>query len=529
VVTNSGNALKTLTVNGGGFGGRITGNLNLTVAGGLELNNSSTYTGNTLVTGTLKLSAVPGGGTDFLPRATILTVTQPGQILLREVSQTVAGLKGDGTITDTGSGGGGRLPDTLTIANRDANANYTFSGTINGALTLIKDGPGAQVLSGANTYDRGTVVRAGTLIAASNQALGTRGVTVQKGATLGLSGGITIGQDLKISGPGAGNAGAINNLEGKNTIKGNITLADDSTIQTKAGVLTIAGKIDKNGKTLTLDGKEATPKFSTDAIKVTGEIVGKADVIKTGPGTVEFSGANTYNGPTRVNQGVLLVNNTSGSGTGNGLTTVAATGTLAGNGSITGPVTVEAGGALHPGDIGFGTFHIAGDVHLMPGSFFQVDLGGTQVSQLSQIEASGIVNGVVDLSGDEQGHDGSILDITLTASAVRGQVYDLIHNVDVPVVGRFEGLPDLATLSVGGELFQINYNGGTNGKDVVLEALSVPEPASLILLGTGMLLALISTARSGLRPTLERRPIREFAQGRNGSSRTRGMPTDAWA
>ncbi len=68
-------------------------------------------------------------------------------------------------------------------------------------------------------------------------------------------------------------------------------------------------------------------------------------------GTVVFTAANTYGGGTEVLGGALLVNNTTGSGTGTGAVTVTA-GALGGNGFIvtTAGVAVSAGAILRPGD-----------------------------------------------------------------------------------------------------------------------------------------------------------------------------------
>jgi uncharacterized repeat protein (TIGR02543 family) len=63
---------------------------------------------------------------------------------------------------------------------------------------------------------------------------------------------------------------------------------------------------------------------------------------KTGLGTMTLSSANTYSGGTTGSAGRLLVNNTTGSGTGSG-------GTLGGTGAIAGVVTVNSGGTVSPG------------------------------------------------------------------------------------------------------------------------------------------------------------------------------------
>ena len=78
-------------------------------------------------------------------------------------------------------------------------------------------------------------------------------------------------------------------------------------------------------------------------------------MIKARGGTLEIQGASTYDGGTIVSAGTLLVNNTSGSGTGTGAVTVNSGGTLGGTGTIAGAITLDCGGAVAPGDGGIGT------------------------------------------------------------------------------------------------------------------------------------------------------------------------------
>ena len=59
-------------------------------------------------------------------------------------------------------------------------------------------------------------------------------------------------------------------------------------------------------------------------------------------GTAIFTAANTYSGGTNVTFGTLLVNNTSGSGTGLGSVMVGTKGTLGGTGTISGSVVDSA-------------------------------------------------------------------------------------------------------------------------------------------------------------------------------------------
>jgi autotransporter-associated beta strand protein len=77
-------------------------------------------------------------------------------------------------------------------------------------------------------------------------------------------------------------------------------------------------------------------------------ISGTGPVTKNGAGTLTLSGASTYSGNTANNTGTLLINNTSGSGTGTGSVSINS-GTLGGNGFIGGAVTISSGATLAPG------------------------------------------------------------------------------------------------------------------------------------------------------------------------------------
>lgn len=67
---------------------------------------------------------------------------------------------------------------------------------------------------------------------------------------------------------------------------------------------------------------------------------------KTGTGRLILTGANTYTGTTTVSQGMLVVNNTSGSGTGSGTVTVSSGAIIGGSGSVGGNLELANGAFL---------------------------------------------------------------------------------------------------------------------------------------------------------------------------------------
>jgi len=128
-----------------------------------------------------------------------------------------------------------------------------------------------------------------------------------------------------------------------------------------------------------------------DQFKNTGAI---ASIIKTGTGSWTLTGDNTYSGSTVVEAGKLLINNTTGSGTGTGPVTVKNLALLGGTGAVSGKVTVENGACFAPGDNSIGTFTVNNDILLLPGCFLAIEL-----NPYSKISDQIIVNGKIILGG----------------------------------------------------------------------------------------------------------------------------------
>jgi autotransporter-associated beta strand protein len=181
---------------------------------------------------------------------------------------------------------------------------------------------------------------------------------------------------------------------------------------------------------------------------------------KNGTGTLTLSGSNTYTGNTVLLAGALLVNNTTGSGTGTGPVTVSG-GTLGGKGTISGAVTVGTGSVLAPA---FGTNKQA-TLTLESSLTMQANATYTYTfkarnnqARTDLVKANGVtINAAtIALQGKTQG--------TLTP----GTVLTVISNTSAnPISGTFSNLPDGGIVTVNGNNLQADYEGG-DGNDLTL-------------------------------------------------------------
>ncbi|MGV2068304.1 phosphatase PAP2 family protein [Agrobacterium sp. 22-226-1] len=121
----------------------------------------------------------------------------------------------------------GDVEVTMDAAAGGFNAADRWTNDIAGAGRLVKSGSGALTLGGHNSYGGGTILREGTLVASSADALGTGGVLVS-GGTLSLGG----ETDLVIGGDYAQSGGtlAVDPKKAALRIKGNAVL-DGATLK----------------------------------------------------------------------------------------------------------------------------------------------------------------------------------------------------------------------------------------------------------------------------------------------------------
>jgi autotransporter-associated beta strand protein len=168
--------------------------------------------------------------------------------------------------------GGGTIDLSSGITN-------TIAAAMSGTGGLTKTGAGILVLSGSNSYTGLTNISAGSIDFGSINALqNSSGVNIAAGGSLRYTGGAT-SFDRNIS----------------------VTSGTGAVANTGGGVLTLAGTLTKNGTVLRLTGGQ---------FNVTGQIVGasaNSDLLVDGTSTVTLSTANSYNGPTFVNQASNLI------------------------------------------------------------------------------------------------------------------------------------------------------------------------------------------------------------------------------
>jgi autotransporter-associated beta strand protein len=191
---------------------------------------------------------------------------------------------------------------------------------------------------------------------------------------------------------------------------------------------------------------------------------------KTGSGKLTLTnadpyyGGSTYTGGTIINNGVLIVNNTSGSATGTGRVQIIS-GALNGTGIISGPVTVGNGittGAILRGGVGnsAGTLTINNTVTFRSKSSYTCYLNRVTPPKAGTVRALGVaINANVAFTLVETG----------TAALARGTKFRVIDNTSAnPIFGRFSNLPDNSTFThKRGTTFKVSYTGGT-GNDLVL-------------------------------------------------------------
>ncbi len=183
---------------------------------------------------------------------------------------------------------------------------------------------------------------------------------------------------------------------------------------------------------------------------------------KTGRGELILTFANTYTGGTRIERGQLTVNNTIGSGTGTGPVEVRG-GILAGKGIVAGAVTAGAGtgprAVLSPGAKGgLGTLTIQNTLVVNANANYNCAISSSRSASDQMVAAGVTIN------------SGAALSLVDTGTTVLppGTVFTILSNTAAtPIAGTFGNFPDDSTVTIGGNTYQIDYEGG-DGNDLTL-------------------------------------------------------------
>jgi probable HAF family extracellular repeat protein/autotransporter-associated beta strand protein len=357
-----------------------------------------------------------------------------------------------------------------------------LAGAISGSGNLADANSGTVTLAAGNTYSGRTILTAGTLQLGSNTALGSGALTIKGGilkvgsAALALGNAVTIAGNVTVAGSNSLSFSGTATISGGRTITitnpGGLAFTGPMTL---GGNLTInSGAFAVSGTTTMAASRIVTVNSgATTVMGVITETGGTGrSLTKAGAGTLTLTGANTYTGTTTVSAGALVVN-----GSVPGAVTVKSGATLGGSGT-TGAVTALSGGNVSPGSGATTAILNMGNLALKSGSIDNVALNGsTAGSGYDQINANGTVN-----------LTGATLNVTLGFMANVGDTFTIINNKSTSgVIGTFAGHAQNSTFVVGGETFQINYQGG-DGNDVTLTCTQ----AASDVVSNGWIVALIT-------------------------------------
>ncbi|MCC5840759.1 MAG: exo-alpha-sialidase [Opitutales bacterium] len=300
---------------------------------------------------------------------------------------------------------------TLTF---DGAGEIEFLSAITGSGgRLSKDGRGTLLLPRSNSgVTGGFTLNAGTVVVGHNSALG--------------------------SGPLVISGGRLASLDDNRSLSNAVTLAGDFGLNgfyhlSLSGLITLSGeaRVSVSGYKEIINPTDEDARFLPLVLTLSGRIAdGGADhgLTKDGPATLVLGGANTYGGPTTVNEGLLAINGDQSAAT--GAVTVGERARLGGTGRIGGAVTVR--GALVPGHAGAGTLSLAGDLDLASNAILRLRANANGMSRL-QIAGTLHLEPGASLEIDGRDYRGTSASLLLVeAAAITGDWAKTARHVDFP-------------------------------------------------------------------------------------------------
>ncbi|QIF01501.1 PEP-CTERM sorting domain-containing protein [Roseimicrobium sp. ORNL1] len=372
----------------------VNGALTKTGAGTLTLSGTAanTYTGLTTVSGgtlsmtkTVGINAIAGnvlvnGGTlswgasnnDQIADTSSITISS-GTLVFNNRNETLLNLTKTGGEMTT-QGGTVTIQDTLAVSGGTSNGSQGWAWTVNSGGTTI-----------ANKVDFSGFVNASNGNAVLQ--IGGNSTSVIGALNVGSGGLLLDGQTLTLN-PGTG----LNALGSQILLNGDVIASGTNTFAANTGtpVATSVTRIDMGTGTRTWNITGGTTTVNS-AIGV----IGSANLVKTGAGTLQFNSVTAYTGKTTVSQGTLALNATGridsspwiqvDSGATLNVSAIsggysyasAGTGVISGSGTIQGSLNIGAGKVLKPGTTsdpanintagdGIGTLTVTGNLVFNP-------------------------------------------------------------------------------------------------------------------------------------------------------------------
>jgi autotransporter-associated beta strand protein len=355
----------------------------------------------------------------------------------------------------------------------EVNTHSYFRGglNLNGGTLKLSGGNG-----GYGFFDGTVNVNSGTTLAMTSDGTGFGWQGDWKPDVVNINGGTVTGGGhiWGISGGVNMTGGTLDSSAGFQWNSTNLNTNASAVTATVSGALNLRG----DGAYTTMAVNVADGTAATDLLisGVISQQFGTVGITKSGSGTMQLTGNNTYTGATTVTGGTLVVNGSIANAT---TTTVQSGATISGSGSV-GNLTVDSGAFVNPGN--------SPGILTVNGAYNQA---GTLVTEITGLNAGTqhdqvVVNGAVSLTGS--------LNVQFTGGtySVDNLIFLLLNDSTDAVNGIFTGFNEGDTVTqYGGFDWIISYSADsstssfTGGNDIALRA--IPEPSAAILGGLGLL------------------------------------------
>jgi fibronectin-binding autotransporter adhesin len=284
----------TLRVGNGGATGAVgTGDISVASGATLEFNRS----------GTLAYGGViSGDGT--------VAKAGAGTVVLTADHSYTGGTTVSGGILQLGNGGtagsiSGNITNNATVAFNRSD-DLTYAGVISGSGSLTKSGAGILTLTGANTYNTGTSVTAGTLRVGDGGTTGSVASSINVGSGAALvfdrSNDVTYASTISASGTFTKAGAGTLTLTGENNFAGGATVSA-GTVRIGAG-----GSVGGIGNSNVSVASGASLEFNRSGnVTYGGALTGDGSLVKSGAGTLILLGSSSLAGNSTVTGGTLQI------------------------------------------------------------------------------------------------------------------------------------------------------------------------------------------------------------------------------